>query len=254
MRSAVAVVALLVLSAAGASRAVGQASPTEVAATFFKAVSEERWRDAARELDLAAFDRYRRERIAAARLPQPRPRPMTVDEYLRGNPDVPRAVAEYHVREMNEARFDPDQWIIHEFADVNSLDSLAALPAEEAAVRWLQAQDLRWLVRLTEDQQRKRGCFPLAETTPGMTAPRHQVLGTVVADSTTAYVLHREATMRRAEPDVDAAVDADSPRVVTLRRRGNHWKLLARRGMLYGTMFGIVAPPTTCAPGQRPPR
>jgi hypothetical protein len=253
MRSAVAVVALAVLSTAGANRTVAQASPAEVAATFFKAVAEERWRDAARELDLTAVDRYRRERIAAARLPQLRPRPMTVDEYLRHNPDVPRAVAEYHVRGINEARFDPDEWVIREFANVSHIDSLAALSAHDAAARWLQAQDLRWMVRLSEEEQRKRGCVPVADAAPSVPAPRHEILGMIIADSTTAYVLYREAALRRAEPDVDAAVDAEPPHVLTLRRRGGTWRLLPRRGMLFGAILGAGSL-TACTPRERPPR
>jgi hypothetical protein len=244
---------LAALSFVGPRPAGSQHSPAEVAAAFFKAVAEERWRDAARELDLAALDRYRRERIAAARLPQPRSRPMTVDEYLRHDPDMPRAVAEYHVRKLNEAPHDPREWVLREFADVRDIDALAALSAEESAARWLQAQDVRWAVRRAMEEQRKRGCLLPAETAEGMPAPDHRIVGAVLVDSTTAYVLHQEATMRRADPDVEAAVYAEPPRVMTLRRRSDRWRILPRQEALHGTL-GITVMSTLCMPRERPPR
>jgi hypothetical protein len=151
-------VVAVALAAAGAAPVHAQESPAQVAAAFFKAVAEERWRDAARQLDLAAFDRFRRERIAAARLPQPPHRQTTVEDLLRHDPDMPRAVAEYQIRKMTEARRHVFNWVDHEFAGVADVDALAALSAEESAARWLQARDLRWQSRRAAERERARGC------------------------------------------------------------------------------------------------
>jgi hypothetical protein len=139
MRPTVAAAVLAALSAAGAIQLGAQASPTEVAAAFFKAVTEERWRDAARELDLAAFDRFRRERIAAERLSPRRQWVVTADDLLRRDPDMPRAVAEYQAKKIEESARETVSWTERDFANVSGIDSLAALSAEEAAARWLQA-------------------------------------------------------------------------------------------------------------------
>jgi hypothetical protein len=59
--------------------------------------------------------------------------------------------------------------------------------------------------------------------------------------------------MRRADPDVDAAVYDEPPRVMTLRRRGDRWRILPRQEALHGTM-GIALTSTACVPTERPPR
>lgn len=80
MRLAARVVAIATVSIAGAVPGAAQETPRAVASAFFKAIAEERWRDAARAMDLMAFDRYRRERIAALRLPQQPMGQITVHE------------------------------------------------------------------------------------------------------------------------------------------------------------------------------
>jgi hypothetical protein len=247
-------VVAVALAAAGAAPVHAQESPAQVAAAFFKAVAEERWRDAARQLDLAAFDRFRRERIAAARLPQPPHRQTTVEDLLRHDPDMPRAVAEYQIRKMTEAQRQVFNWVDHEFAGVADVDSLAALSAEESAARWLQARDLRWQSRRAAERERARGCALPPEADSAMPSPVHEVVATAVTDSATAYVLYRDAIRRRAEPDLDAAVHSDGPSVMTLRRRGGRWQILPREGMLHGLVGVVHVVSPDCRPLQRAPR
>jgi hypothetical protein len=255
MRHLARVVAIVTVSVAAALPAAAQAAPTEVATAFFKAVADERWRDAARAMDLMAFDRYRRERIAVLRLPQPPMRQMTVDEYLQHDPGMPRAVAEYHVRKLREERHDPSDWLLREFAEVPSVDSLAALSVEEAAARWLRAQDLRWAFRQARERERERGCPLPSEGAEPHPAPSNRVLGEVMIDSTTAYVLHETQLFHRAEPDVDAAMYAMPPSVLTLRRRGDRWRILPRETMLRGSAaVGFVSVQCLPAGQARPPR
>jgi hypothetical protein len=251
MRLVPRVVAIATVSIAAALPGAAQETPTGVATAFFEAMAEERWRDAARSMDLLAFDRYRREQISAVRLPQPPRRRMTVDDYLQHQPDMPRAVAEYHVRTMNERVHDPSEWLLREFAGVRSLDSLAALSAEEAAARWLQAQDFRWSFRQAREQERARGCPIPDEADQHLPAPEHRVVGAVIVDSATAYVLHEDDQFRRAEPDRDAAMHAPLPNILTLRRRGDRWRILPRQAMFHGS--GAVAHVSVqCVPSARP--
>lgn len=168
---------------------------------------------------------------------------------------MPRAVAEYHVGKIREQRHDPSDWLLRDFAEVPSIDSLAALSVEEAAARWLQAQDLRWALRQARERERERGCRLPAEGAVVDPAPHTRVVGEVLIDSTTAYVLHEDQLFQRAEPDVDAAMHAPPPAILTLRRRGASWKILPRATMLRGSAaMGFIS--TQCVPaGQaRPPR
>lgn len=259
MRFAVTVVAVATVTmVATAPAGAAQETPREVAEAFFKAVAEGRWRDAARAMDLLAFDRYRRERIAAARLPRPPIPPMTVDEYLQHEADMPRVVAEYHVRKINERRSDPTEptdWLLHEFAEVPSVDSLAKLFVEEAAARWLRAQDLRWTLRQARERERARGCPLPGDGADVIPAPAYHVVGEAIVDSTTAYVLHEDRQFRRAEPDVDAAMHATAPAILTFRRRGDRWRILPRETMLRGGA-GVGFVSVRCLPAgrSRPPR
>ncbi len=234
-------------SAAGAGAVVANGGRSIV----FKAIAEERWRDAARELDLAAFDRYRRERVAAARLPSTRPR-VTVDEYMQHDSTMPRAVAEYQVRKLNESPINQNSWLSREFADVTDIEALAALSVEDAAARWLQAKDIRWQVRRAADDRRTAGCAPPRESGSSFPAPKYAIFGEIRIDSTTAYVLHKEAEFRKAEPDVDADIHAMPPGIVTLRRIRDRWKILARQGMFHSTFVGYTW--SACDAGPRPRR
>lgn len=236
-----------------AGPAQSQQLPHDVATAFFNAVTEARWRDAARHLDLAAFDRFRRERIAAARLPVLRPHPTTADELLRHDPDMPRAVAEYQARKIAEAARQPFNWVDREFADVADVNALAALSAEESAARWLQAGDLRWAVERAAQRERERGCALPPDAGCATPAPVYEILATAVTDSTTAYVLYRERMRARADPDIDAAVSADGPRVMTLRRRSGRWQILPRDDMLQREV-GISFVSADCRRTARPPR
>jgi hypothetical protein len=240
---------LLIVAIVGgaAGPLAAQESPRDVAEAFFKAVAEERWRDAARRLDLAAFDRYRRERVATARLQPTTPAIPTPEELMRHDPDMPRAVAEYQVRKMATT---PDyvlNWVQYEFAQVANVDSLAAIPVEDAAARWLQAGDIRWQAQRVADWERRRGC-PLPPEAHQMPPPSFQISGFVIADSATAYVLYTDAVFRRAQPDVDADVFDEGPQVLILRRRAGRWLIRPRHKLLSGALGFVFSPDCPARP------
>jgi hypothetical protein len=244
---------LLAGLACGAAPAAAQESPTDVAASFFKAVAEERWRDAARLLELRAFDRYRREQVASMRLPMPEST-ITVEELLRHDPDMPRAAAEYRVRKAQEARRNTrERLLAHEYAGVTSLDSLAAMSAEEAAARWLQVRDVRWMSRRAHEEAVRSGRCPpgLPAGEPEVVAP-HEIVGAVNNDSI-AYVLHADPTFRPRRPDAD--LHGPGPTVMHLRRRGGRWQIVPRYDVLregLGSFVSVECTPVDSAPRRRP--
>lgn len=221
-----------------------QEAPRDVAASFFAAVAEARWRDAARLLDLRAFDRYRRELIASMRLPVPE-RTITVEEILRHQPDMPRAVAEYQVSKAQEAQRDVSAMMLsHDYAGVTSVDSLAAMSAEEAAARWVQARDDRWMSRRALEAAVRRGHCPPGLTTdrPEAVAPQ-EIVGTVITDSV-AYVLHVDPRFRSTRPDAD--LHGPGPSVLQLRPVAGRWRIVPRQDVLRAR--GAVFVSADCMP------
>jgi hypothetical protein len=219
--------------AAGAQRSDAAAPPEVVAARFFAAVAAERWAEAVGYLDVAPLERHRQETAAAARAPGARREP-TVEDLLRGEPDMPRAVAEYRVRKQREARARYGDLVAHEFAHVADPAALARLTPEVAAARWLEAQDDRYEIRR---QLAARGCRA-EPTDPPLAQPPHRILGTVVRDSA-AYVLHEDPEWADA---VGRGWAGSGPQVLQLRRAADgRWRIAARHDLLRraNTMVGI---------------
>ena len=168
---------------------------------------------------------------------------------MRSDPDMPRAVAEYQARKMAAAHHHAVDWIQYDFGDVSNVDSLAALPVEDAAARWLQARDIRWQVRRAAERERQRGCPVPSDSGSPVPAPTVEIVGAVTVDSATAYVLYTDGVFRRAQPDVDADVFDEGPRVLPLRRYRGRWVIRPRQ-VLSNTVVGFMLSPD-CA-GRRP--
>ena len=133
-----------------ASRAQSVASPgsqpAAVVDSFFRAEEQERWTDAARLMDLHAVGAMRDQEVSNVRMARLRVHHVTPEELMRFDPKMPRVVAKSQAAKSNEqvGRFD---WIRHEYADVPSADSLASLSTVDAAARWLEARDTRYMMR-----------------------------------------------------------------------------------------------------------
>jgi len=238
------------------SNAVGQtgsnASPADIARQFFAAEREARWLDAARLLDLKSFEPQRARSVANARHAHDAPQfHLTVDQMLRHDPSMPRGVAEYQVKQAAESfrDFNP---LIYEYADVPTADSLAALPVDVAAARWLEAKDPRWLMKREMKRQPhtstgvcakvydsliKATKVPDTAAAASMFAvPRREVIAIAAVPSTAgsadslSYVLFRERYETRGDSTARGLMDRPemqmSPDVLTLIRTGVGWRVL----------------------------
>jgi hypothetical protein len=210
-------------------------SPTAVVDSFFKAAEQERWRDAAQLMDLESFGALRDENVRTLRRPRT-PHHATPEELMQFDPKMPRVVAEYQAARMNE-QVSRNDWLMSDYADVPNADSLAALSAEEAAARWLQAKDPRYRMRRSLAAQQARCGLPDSAITALIRTPSTtaRVLGVVMADSL-AYVLYVDAPVASGESDSLAgrtrrhdsarrAVWIMAPSVMTLRRIGSRWRI-----------------------------
>jgi hypothetical protein len=208
--------------------------PAMVADSFFRATGLERWHDAVKFLDLDAVARFRDEQVRTYRQ-RPARRLMTADEFLRFDPEMPRAVAEYQAKQANERSADPDV-IAYQFARVPSIDSLAALSVAEVAARWLEAQGMRWQMHRAFELQRKQGCVIPDSLEAVMFAhpATVRIHGAVIEDST-AWVLHDEPRFADVEDVGVSRVRAARarpfawafpPRLTTMRLVRGTWRVL----------------------------
>jgi hypothetical protein len=200
------------------------ASATEVARGFFTAQSDGRWLDAARLLDLRAFEAYRQDAIRTSRLNKGFVGP-TPDQVMAKQPDMPRAVAEYVAKQYSQAA-DSDA-LSMEFARTTSSDSLASMPAEQAAARWLEARDPRWQL------ERSRAHLPADCVRPpiGPTVKPSpiEVLGNAITalaapgrTDSLSYVLFRDVSVSQSS----RIGNGMPPGVLTLTRVDGQWKIL----------------------------
>jgi len=234
-RAACILIVMLAIPAMGAyaqqSDSVSQ-NPTAVAEAFFHAIAAAQWKEAAGYLDLDAFESFWHSQIEQARESRVGP-PVTADRLMRSDTSMPRAVAEYEARRLNENRANDSRYLGHQFADITSVDSLAALTVLDAAARWLEARDIRYSMRRSIEAAKARGqCVPNVPADSLIPPqPLRIVLGTIVRD-TEAYVLNSGA-----EPDLSRLPPAMSwlappPNVLQLRRRGAAWRIIGARDML----------------------
>jgi hypothetical protein len=244
-----AALALASFSAASLAQADARVSPPAlVADSFFRATASERWHDAVHFLDLDALVQLRDEQVRSYRRRRARV-PMTVDDLLKYDPNMPREVAEYQVKQVNEGANDTD-FLPYEFARVASIDSLAALPPVEVAARWLEARGMRWQMHRSLELQRKRGCeFPDSLEAAMFARPAMvRILGAVIEDST-AWVLHDEPEFGSGDDRSPGIARARSgrvrpilwaipPRITTLHLVRGAWRVmpaLTEGGMSFTT-------------------
>jgi hypothetical protein len=232
VRAIVVAGAALVLSVPNVvAQVASNASPSDVARDFFAAERDGRWLDAARLLDLKAFEAQRTQDVANAR----RAREgfhLTVEQVRSSDPSMPRAVAEYYVKRAASMSHDSNP-LLYQYARVPSADSLAALPIDVAAARWLEAKDPRWMMHLG----RGSGGCELPESADSLfkPPPRRVVAATrdltisALADSVT-YILFRDSVPRfpgSASPAAALSSETvSSPGVLALVLTPGGWRIV----------------------------
>lgn len=232
---------LMVLAGTGVPvRAHGQAGhpAARVAGDFFESLWRGEWRQAASLVDLSGFSMY----LDAVLQPRPPVPPLTVEQYLRHDPDMPREVAEYQVRKFNESQVHAARRMGMEFAGIDSSAQLARLAPHEAMARWLEARDptyqlQRWLA--------ERECDTTAVSVAARDLRmRRRVLGAVEETPERAWVVF--VTGFGDEPLTGAKRDHPDAKVIPFRLTAAGWRLDWNQfveGMLFtGGLAGIDCP------------
>jgi len=207
------------VSNSAATQTPQPATPEAAAQALFTALSEGRWLDAARLVDPEALSRFREQKLIEMRSIR-EPKPMTIAEYRRQEPEMPEAVAEYMVKQANQAREKFGSYITHDFAGVSSVAEFEKLSAEEVMARWFQAQDPAYKL----EQAIRESGRELPPEAATQTPPRIErtILGTTPgqqADSV-AYVVHRTTGLHGEERAPHAPLG-----VLVVRRTAAGWRV-----------------------------
>jgi hypothetical protein len=241
---------LAIVAVSGTSAVRAQAdrehqTPAAVLDSFFQALADERWTDAAGLLDPAELDAYRFQAAAGMRR---RPRDLTVDDLLRTDSQMPRAVAEYEVERTKARRATYGDYLGREFAGVHDAAQLESLPVRDLVIRWLQAQHPALRLR---EQLRLMGCPPPPGLDSAFRLGALNVVGTILR-SDTALVLFRSPW----RPFPDSGFFGSGPQVAHLKREGSQWRILPRHDLVQPYPASIRVErcsDTNPAPGK-PPR
>lgn len=213
-------------------------NPDSAFRAFHRATVEERWLDAGQFLDPTRVDMARWDIIKAAGR---RERARTVEEFLRDDPKMPREVAEYFVRSAEESMRRMDNIIPYQFAYVEDTATLRGLSQLEAAARYVQARDPRYLLRMS--YLRTPGCEgkALDEAEAKELAPRFELLSTAIRGDT-AWITYRDTS--RA-----GVYSFMGPGVATLFRVGTRWFVDIDRPQYGSAAFSIADVQCTDAAG-----
>jgi hypothetical protein len=240
-------VACLIAAAARTSEAQSSAStPEQVVRDFFKAEQEGRWIDAAHLLDLIRFEPIRRSVVQSVRSQTSRPT-LTAQQLMQMDSALPLAAAEYQARSMNEGVRNYD-FLSREFARVPSADSLAALPVDEAAARWLEAKGWKWQNELARKEAIRRRVPTCPEVPDSIVhsararfdPPLSVVLGATEDTDSVRYVVVGFAglSVNADKVALQAAYEPMTPKALVLRRLGAKWKIAATPDMPHSDAFG----------------
>jgi len=185
-----------------------------VADLFFRAIAGEKWEAAAALLDTTAMRRMVAEQLLQR--PGPGRREMTVDDFMRGDPNKPREVAEYELKRFRDqvAKRDSGERFSREFYGVRSAAELRALSTIQVAARYLQAKDQRVQFR---EFLRQSGC---PDSTLAMPFHVHRILATALANDSVAYLLHDDS------PALNRSGYSEFPSVMILRLRSDRWVIV----------------------------
>ena len=209
MRLIISAFRLLIALAPCALGAQAQTSPDSAIRAFLAAVAEQRWADAGRFVEPARVERERESAISHARTPA---RVRTVEDHLRHNPEMPRAVAEYFFEQERRSLALVQHMMDFDFADVTDTVMLRRLSPTDAAARYVQALDPRYGLR--QASRMAPGCAGRPYADSAFT-PRFEVLAGAIRGDT-AWFMQRDTS--RA-----GLYAGDRPQVTAVYRVGDRW-------------------------------
>lgn len=202
--------------------------PAGTVRAFWAAVHGMRWAEAVGYLDLQDLENTRRRQLESAA--GTRLRELTVSDLMRRDPEMPREAAEYEVQRRERQRQLYPARPFFMFFGVDSAAHLQRMPAEELAMRWIQAHDP--LFNLLE-QRRVRQC-PASPAIDSLVAVRRAIVyGSVAAGPDTAFVPFRAEWFPL--PGIAAEIqEIRAPRMAELLQGPTGWRIRSIEPLLQG--------------------
>lgn len=215
------------------------------------AFEEEDWDGIAEMCDPASLSIFRSQIVRQYTRPRRVP-PITVDDYLRQAPDMPREVAEYHLAQAS-ARSNPEIQLEEDFPTVASVQELLGKTPAQLYAAWLDGRSAR---RQMQRVAAQRALAPSAveQVLQRRAKERFAVLGVIPDGERVAHVIFRPE--HEAVPDAGGSDPAEREfqrdtlnrrfiNVVTCRRGSDGgWRLIADYAFFgHGaTVFGWSEP------------
>lgn len=228
--------------------------PTDLFHAAQTAIAQEDWRGVTELCDSTSLRLFRLQTLQSL---QPRPDPtITVEDYLKHAPDMPRSVAEYHVSLIGR-HTEPEARLKEDFPTVGSIAELARLSPVELFTEWLKGTSPRAQVeKALRDHQIPRKQAERIERDmreqPPFAPP--VLLGVVPDGDQVAHVLYRDANVGAPDPSIveedlrafqHDVLQRKLVRVETVRRsESGAWGLIAAWGMLGLGINAVYIEPT----------
>lgn len=185
-------------------------SPEDVVRAVFGLVEAGRFDEVAAYVDADDLKGLHRDAEAAANAPPPRP--WTADEYMAGEPGLPREIAEYYAeRDAKSARREVPV-LSTTFSRVHTAADLQALDTAQLLGRWLEARDPQLIIPRVAG----RRVVPIPDALHALQG-RRAVIGAALEDEDTAHVVYR-SSFTPPPPD-------ETLHVASLRRTSAGWRM-----------------------------
>lgn len=239
--------------------------PAKIVADAVAALNREDWNAFVGFCDPVSVRRFKRDLVWQLTDRGPGD-PVTVDDFLREMPDMPREVAEYNLAEIERSR-DPILRLHLEISTVSSFEELTSLESDQVLLRWLQSR-----MPLREDDFSKRRWQPAEglevveirrlsdeEIDCGVISkPEYVVLGSVRDGDEFAHVVCRHVLREYNDSEIDAD-DHATPRdeleleralrdrkwihtAACRKQRDGSWKLIVDRSLFFMANMSIAGP------------
>ena len=239
--------------------------PAQIVADAVGALNREDWNAFVGLCDPVSVRRFKRDLVWQLTDRGPGD-PVSVDDFLREMPDMPREVAEYNLAEIERSR-DPILRLHLEISTVSSFEELTSLEADQVLLRWLQSRmprreeefsTRRWqpadgleVVELRRLSEEEIDCGAISK-------PEYVVLGSVRDGDEFAHVVCRHVLRGWDDCEVegdDLATPQDELELErALRDRkwihtaacrkqaDGSWRLVVDRGLFFMANMSIAAP------------
>jgi hypothetical protein len=225
--------------------------PIELFRAAVEGLEQEKWLDVAALCDPVSLRAFKHSFLSQFDLgPQVS---WTVDELLRFSPDMPRAVAEYQIAQI-QRQSDPAARLAWEFPLAGSIDELRELESAEVFARWLEGKSPRGQILAAVRDGSISESAAAAHSAELGRLPPYQSVGAVQDGKDVAYVLYSFARAESGEMSEEvkewmddlspeerefAELSLTHPSVAICRRQPDKtWRLIADRDFLH---FGSIS-------------